>query len=156
MGNTSLTVGSYTFVFNTSDIEKVDETIQSEHSNDAIASQGPMGAYNYDFAGTQKTVQISGVLTDSATTRVSGYTVTTILAQKQWLESLINGQQDAITLVDDYASQSVLQKSGATPPYNAAFTSTQAMAAMIKFWRTRGEPNIMNFQITLNVGQAVS
>lgn len=111
-----------------------------------------MASYNYDYNGSKKIIVIKGQLTAAASTRVSGYTVTTILAQKQWLESLINGSQSAITLTDDFAGQSVYQSSGATPPYNASFTTTKAMVGIFECERQRGNPNMLPFTITLEVG----
>jgi len=152
MGDTSIVVDGYTFVFKDSDIESIEETPVSQSENTEIAQSGPMGGYNYDFNGAKKTIKITGQLTLAATTRVAGYSVTTILAQKQWLESMINGSQSPLELNDDFAGQSVYQKAGALAPYLASFTSTQAMVGIISFKRVRGESNWLPFSISLEVG----
>jgi hypothetical protein len=112
-----------------------------------------MSNLNYDYDGVMKVITITGALTDSGTTRVAGQTITTKLAQKQWLESMINGDQHEITLTDDYEGQSVLKKAGATVPYLGSFTTTKAMASSIKFSRERGNPLKIPFALSIEVGQ---
>lgn len=155
MADTSLTVNGITFVFNQSDIDNIQETIEARAETSEIGGDAPMGNYNYDYDGTLKTITISGALTTAPTTRVAGYTITSILAQKQWLESMINGRQTDITLVDDFAGQSCLSYIGATAPYQASFTTTKCMNARVTFTRQRGNPNMLPFNITLQVGKTV-
>lgn len=153
MGDTQIIVGSYTFTFQPSDIDDIEETVTSDIQNIKIAGSSPMANYNYDYSGTAKVITITGKLHEASSTRVSGYTVTTILAQKQWLESVINGSQGIIELNDDFAGQTALTKSGATPPYLTAFTSTKSMAASIKFRRVAGKPNELPYTLVMLVGQ---
>lgn len=152
LGDTQLKVGGYTFTFQPSDIEKVESTIDSGQTTTKIAGSGPMNNINYDLDETGKVITISGALTEAQTTRVAGFTVTTKIAQKQWLESLINGNQGPIELEDDYEGQSILSSAGATPPYLGSFTSTKCMSGRITFRRDRGNPNKIPFTIILNVG----
>ena len=152
MADTSLTVGGYTFTFQSGDIDFVESDIASSVESTKITKTGSMGTLNYDFDGVLKTITIQGVLTPAATTRVSGYSVTSVLSQKQWLESLINGNQGLIELTDDYESQSVLSDSGATPPFLGSFTSTKCKNGNIKFRRERGLVNRLKFTLILVVG----
>lgn len=155
MGDTKLIIGGYTFTFTPSDIYEVASTITSEQDNQSAGATGPAGSYNYDYSGSTKIITIRGALTTASTTRVAGYSITTKLAQKQWLESMINGTQSEIELEHDYESQSVLYATGATPPYLSAFTSTKAMSSKITFRTVTGEPNKIYFNITLKVGKGV-
>ncbi len=152
MANTSIVVSGYTFVFQTGDIDTIEEQIMSKAEQQSIAATSPAGSRLYDYDGTIKVITIRGALTDASSTRVVGYTITTMLAQKQWLESIINGSQTDIELNDDYAGQTVLTTAGATPPYLGAFTSTIAFQSEIKFTRRRGQPNKIEFSLTLFVG----
>jgi len=153
MGDTQIKVGSYIFTFQPSDIDSVEEVIGADIQNIKIASSAPAQALNYDYNGTEKTIVITGRLHTADTTRVAGYSVTTKIAQKQWLESLINGAQGDIELEDDYAGQTAYTKAGATPPYLTTFTSTFAKAGNIRFRRDNGKPNEIPFTISLFVGQ---
>ena len=152
MADTSLTVGGYTFTFQSGDIEFIESNITSSVEPTKITKTGAMGTLNYDFDGVLKTITIEGILTPATTTRVAGYSVTSVLSQKQWLESMINGNQGVIELTDDYEGQSVLSDSGATAPYLGSFTSTKCKSGNIKFRRTRGLVNRLKFTLTLVVG----
>lgn len=154
MGDTSIKVSGYEFIFQAGDIVYIESTIESKKETIEIAATGPMGCLNYDYDGSTKIIVIKGALTTAATTRVSGYSVTTKLAQKQWLESLINGSQSEIELEDDYEGQSVLNSSSPTPPYLGGFTSTKCMAATISFKKVAGDPNRIHYTLTLQVGGA--
>jgi hypothetical protein len=155
MATPTLTVGGITFTFNDGDCKKVDEDIQSEMENATVGGKGPMGSTNYDYTGVIKLITITGFLTEAASTRVSGgYTITSILAQKQWLESLVNGQQTAVTFTSTYSTQSVLGTTGASAPYKGSFTSTKAFVQKAKFTEVEGKPSVLEFSLTLQVGNA--
>lgn len=153
MGDTQLIINGLTFTFDPGEILSVESTIDSKKEDVQISGTSAMSCLNYDYDGVKKTIVITGKLYDCATTRVAGYTILTKFAQKQWLESMINGDQYEITLVDDFESQSVLKKSGATLPYLGSFTTTKALSAQVKFKRESGKPNETAFTITLDVGQ---
>lgn len=152
MADTQLKIGGYTFTFTDSDVHSVKSDIISSKETIEISSSGPMSNRNYDYSGTKKTITIKGALTPAATTRIAGYTITTILSQKQWLESAINGVQSEIELEHDTEGQSVLSTVSATAPFLASFTSTKAMFSTITFEKRSGEPNHLPFTLILNVG----
>ena len=126
MTNVSFEVGGITFTFQDGDIDKCKSTIQSNIENSMVTGMGPMGAYNYDFDGCSKTIEISGNLTKATTDRTSSGTCKTILEQKKWLESLVNGNQGNITFISNYESQSVDVSTGASSPNQSHFTDTTA------------------------------
>ena len=99
-------------------------------------------------------MSISGFLTEADSTRVAGSYINTIYEQKQWLESLLNGDQDLIEFESTYDSQTVLSKSSPTNPYQAGFTSTYCMIESMEFNEVDGEPNHLRFNITLIVGSS--
>ena len=152
MTDVTLTVDGYTFTFNPGDVEKVDEDINAQPEQTDISRTGPMGAYVYDYAGVLKTITISGFLTTAATTRISGYTITTLTQQKQWLESLANGSQSGITITSNYSSSSVSQKVGSTPPYLGSFVPTTCKVGPMKFTERTGDIERIPFNMTFYVG----
>lgn len=154
MAAPTLAVGGITFTFSEGDVDSVKSVIEGRAETSEISGTGPMGAQNYDYDGVTKTITVTGRLTLAASTRTSSGTVTTILAQKQWLESVLNGAQNAITFTSTFETQSVSQASGATPPYQAAFVSTLAMKSRIDFTEVQGNPSMLSFTMILQVGNA--
>jgi len=154
MAAPTLTVNGITFTFNEGDVSNVKPSIETRSEVTEIAGTGPMGAQIYDYDGVTKTITLIGNLTEAATTRTSSGTVKTILAQKQWLESLGQGSQNPITFTSTYDTQSVSQASGAASPYQAAFTGTICMVSKIDFDEVQGNPNKLSFTIILIVGIA--
>jgi len=152
MAVVTLTTNGITFTFNASDVVKVEETGATKPDNVEIATVGPMGTLNYDYEGVSKIIVVEGVLTEASTSRTSTGTVTTIIAQKQWLESLGNGSQETILFTSTYGTQSVLQKSGAVSPYQAQFASTEVMLGAFKFTEMTGKPTQLQFSLTFVVG----
>ena len=153
MTNISLTVDSVTFTFQNGDIDKCKSTIQSNIENSMITGMGPMGAYNYDFEGCSKTLDISGNITPSTDDRTSIGTCKTILAQKQFLESLVNGNQTVITFVSNYEEYTVDISSGASSPNQAHLTATKCKVASMSFDEQGGNPLQLPFRMSLMVGQ---
>jgi hypothetical protein len=154
MADVTLTVDGKTFTFNEGDVSKVNESITARPENTEVTKSGPMGSYNYDFEGCTKIITISGVLTEAASTRIPGYLITTIYSQKQWLESLANGDQKPITFTSTYATQSILSAVSATPPFQGAFTSTKCMVDSMSFDENGGDPSKIKFSMSFRVGYA--
>ena len=154
MAAPTLAVNGITFTFNEGDVDIVKSVIEARPEVTEIASTGPMGAQIYDYDGVTKTITVTGNLTLASSTRTSSGAVTTILAQKQWLESVLNGSQNPITFTSTFETQSVSQASGAASPYQAAFTSTLVMKSRIEFTENSGNPSMLSFTIILFVGNA--
>ena len=155
MTNVTLTVDDITFTFQNGDVDSCKATPASELDNSIISGMGPMGAWNYDYDGCSKRINISGILTLSDTTRTSTGTVKTILAQKQWLESLINGQQKPITIISKYETDSVDTSAGGDSPNQADFTETECMVENISFEEEAGNPDQISFNMTMSVGEGI-
>jgi len=153
MANVTLVISGITFTFNNGDVDKCKSAIQSNIENSMITGSGPMGAYNYDYEGCGKTIIISGTLTPATTDRTSSGTCKTILAQKRWLESLINGNQKSITFTSTYETQSVDISTGASSPNQAHFKNTTCKADSMGFDEEGGSPLQLPFRITFKVGQ---
>jgi len=152
MADVSLTVNSKTFTFSEGDVKKVSSTITSKAEQVEIAASGPGTTQLYDYDGSIKMITVSGVLTDASSTRVAGYSIDTIIEQKQWLESLINGSQNSIKFVSTYESLTVLNATSATPPYQGSFGYTYLMLSTITFTETEGNPNKLDFTMQLMIG----
>jgi len=153
MTSVTLTVNSITFTFENGDVDTCKSNIQSNIESSLITGLGPMGAYIYDFEGCSKVIEISGNLTPATTTRTSSGTIKTILEQKQWIESLINGIQGLITFTSNYETKSANTVTGAATPYQSAFTNTTCKVQSMSFDEKGGNPLQLPFRITLTVGQ---
>jgi len=153
MANMTLTVDGITFTFQNGDIDKCKSTIMSNIENSMVTGMGPMGAYNYDFEGCSKTIEISGNITPATTNRTSSGTCMTILAQKQWLESLVNGNQGVITFVSNYESETVDISTGVVAPNQAHLTPTKCKISNMSFDEESGNPLQLPFRMSLMVGQ---
>ena len=151
MADTTITVSGNTFTFTPGDVIKIGSSIQSLAEVTSVSSTGPMGSYLYDYDGSSKTITVSGALTTASTTRISGYTITTITQQKNWLESLINGGQVPITFESTYELLSVTDNTGSAP-YNGGFAYTKCMVQSMNFTEESGRPNKLPFTIVLLVG----
>jgi hypothetical protein len=155
MTDISLTVNGITFVFQSSDVKKVVSDIVGSPTQTARSNAGPMTTDVFDYDGVSKVITVEGVLTEASTTRISGYSVTTILAQKQWLESVLNGAQRVMEFESNYESQSVLSSTSATPPYLGSFTSTKLMSGRARFEEDVDTPLRLKFTLTLLVGNGI-
>lgn len=156
MTNVTLTVSNITFTFQDGDVDKCKATPASEIDNSMISGMGPMGAWNYDYDGCNKKITISGVLTASETDRTSTGTCKTILAQKQWLESLINGQQSSLTIVTRYETESTETSAGGDSPNQGDFTATECMVENMSFEENSGNPHQLPFNMRLAVGEGIA
>jgi len=151
----SLTVDGTTFTFEDDEIDSIESNTTQAPDNISIVGTGAMGGYTYNYDGAKKTITVVGSLRDVTTTRVASYSINTAIEQKQWLESVFNGQTDKITFVSDYETLTPYTSSGATPPYKSAFTYTKAIGGSIRFRQTSfniGNDNLLQFNITLVVG----
>lgn len=153
MTDVSITTKGITFTFENGEVDKVTSSIQTGIENSEVTQAGPMGSYNYDFEGVKKIITINGTLFESSSSRTSTGTVTTLLAQKQWLESLCNGDQGDIEFNSNYESQSVFNSLSATSPYVSSFTSTKVMIDSMNFSEVTGDPERIRYQISFKVGQ---
>jgi len=152
MTDISFLVNGITFVFAEGEVLSIQSSYMPDIENVPLSKTGPMNAYNYDYNGVQKSINIKGVLF-ATTTRVSGYSIDSIVEQKQWLESLCNGDQGAIKFTSNYESSSILSTTGATPPYQAAFTNTYVMIKTMNFTELEGKTDHIEFNINMMVGQ---
>ena len=147
-----LTTGGYTFTFQNGDVTKITSKIVTNIEVTSISGFGPLGGYIYDYEGVTKQIAISGRLTVASSTRVSGYSVTAILTQKQWLESVANGIQGAIEFDSNYESQSVLSSSSPTAPFLGSFSTTYCKIASLEFNEEEANPDMLPFTMVLEVG----
>jgi hypothetical protein len=154
MADISLAVGGVTFTFAEGEVKKISSKINTQVEAMAISGAGPATAYLYDYEGSVKTITITGVLFSTGTSRISGYSIDTIIEQKQWLESLANGIQSAITFTSNYESLSISQSAGATPPYQGAFATTKVFVQDMSFDEFEGNVEELPFSMTFIVGQA--
>ena len=155
MTNVSLDISGITFTFQDGDVNTCKGAPSSNLDNSMISGTGPMSAYNYDYEGCGKSINISGVLTPADTDRTSTGTCKTILAQKQWLESLINGQQESISITSRYESTSVDTTAGNTDPQQANFEQTYCMVQSMTFEESAGNMAQLPFNMTLLIGERI-
>jgi len=153
MTDISFLINGVTFTFAEGEVLSIKSSYSPDTENVPLSKTGPMNAYNYDYNGVQKSITIKGVLFAASSTRVSGYSIDTIIEQKQWLESLINGDQQAIKFTSNYESTSILTTTGATAPYQAAFTNTYVMIKSMNFTELEGKTDHIEFDISMVVGQ---
>jgi len=152
----SLAVNGITFTFADDEIDFVSSETSQSPDQVPIIGTGAMGAYAYNYNGVTKTIRVGGSLRDLPITTIGSYSINTKIEQKQWLESVFNGQTDKITFVSDYESTTPYTRSGATAPYQSAFTYTKVVAGSITFRQETfnvGNDNLLPFSITLVVGQ---
>ena len=154
MTDVALTVNGTTFTFAEGEVKKISSKINANTEQQEISGTGPSSAYTFDFQGAVKTITISGILFDTDTTRVSGYSINSIVEQKQWLESLVNGVQGAITFTSNYESLSVISSVSPVAPYQGAFGYTYVRVQDMGFDEFEGLVEELAFSITFIVGQA--
>ena len=147
----TITRDSIIFSFNEGDVSNIKSTITSGVENNPLTLSGPAGSYNYDYDGCTKNIVITGNLTLADTTRTSTGTIKTILEQKNWLESLINGNQTSTTFTSTYETTSVDSSSGISP-YLGSFVNTIGMIVNMTFDEGAGNPNELPFNINIVVG----
>jgi len=154
MTDISLTTSNgYVFTFANGEVEDIKSTIQADLTYVSKAKTGPMNNITYDYTGVKKIITVRGVLVSTTTSRVNGYSVNTEIEQKQWLESLVNGNQKAIKFTSNYESLSVLYQLNATPPYESSFTNTYVRIQNISFGEQDGLVGQIPFTMSLIVSQ---
>ncbi len=149
----SLTTGGITFTFDNGSVSQVKSTIVANTEQQGFSGQGPGTALLLDTEGPTKVINVTGELFDAITTRTSTGTIATILSQKQWLESLINANQGTIFFTSNYETQSVLSSSGGVSPFQGSFTNTVIKVEKLEFTENEGDPNKIEFNMDLKVGQ---
>lgn len=138
----TITSGGVTFTFNEGDVENISSSLNANLDADSMPMTPPTDSLMFDFTGVIKSITLSGKLSNSGSTRLSTGTATTIDAQRQWLEKIVNGEQAGITFVSNYSSS-----------YNGStFVSSPCMIASMEFNEVTGEPASLQFRISLNVG----
>lgn len=148
------TSGGTTFTFAEGEVKTISSKIVSNIESQELPTTGPSGAYVFDYQGPIKTINIKGILFATGTSRVSGYSIDSIIEQKQWLESLINGTQQALTFTSNYETLSVLGSTSVTAPYQGSFTYTKCYVQDMSFDEFEALVEELSFSITLIVGQA--
>ena len=154
MVDVTLTTGGVTFEFQPGDCESCRSLINSGVEANELPASPPAAAMLFDFDGPTKQITLSGRFTEANTNRITpggAGTVTTILQQKQWVESVINGNQSPIVFTSNYESQTAGFGS-ATSPYQAAFTLTRVMILTFETTESEGNPNALDFSLTLLAG----
>jgi len=154
MATVTLTTNGTTFTFAEGEVKKISSKINANTETQEISGTGPATAYTYDYQGAVKTITISGVLFETDTTRISGYTITSILDQKQWLESIVSGTQNAITFTSNYETMSSLSATGAIAPFLSSADYTYVKVQDMSFDEFEGLVEELAFSITFIVGQA--
>jgi hypothetical protein len=155
MTDISFTVNSQIFTFSEGEVEKITSNITSDCTSEKVPGAGPMSNYLNDFDGSEKTITITGTLFETVASRVTGYSVNTMIEQKQWLESLVNGTQKAITFTSNYETLTILNAASATLPYQGSFTYTKGYIKSIVFTEIMGEVNKLDFTISMIIGAGV-
>lgn len=150
----SLTINENKFTFADGEVDRIRDQVSGFPENAGVSASGPMNSYNYDYEAVNKKIVLTGKLFYTAESRVSGYDIKTILQQKQFIESQINGQQLAVYFESNFSSQSLISNADAVAPYLGKFASTQAMIEDFVTEEIVGNPEILPFTLTLKVGKA--
>ena len=155
MTDVSFTVNSQVFTFAEGECDKITSTISSDCTSEKLPGSGPRSNYLNDFDGSDKTITITGCLFETVSSRVAGYSINTIIEQKQWLESLVNGMQRVITFTSNYETRTILNSSDPTLPYQGQFYVTKGYIKSITFTENMGIVSKIDFTITMIVGTGV-
>lgn len=132
-----------TFTFQEGDVDTVTSRLSASPDADMMPGTAPLGVILIDFNGSKKTITMTGLLTLATSSVTDVSTTTTILAQKKWLEKLINGTQSIFTFTSTYET---LSYDGST------FSSTTAMSTSITFTEQSGNPNKLDFTFEMVIG----
>ena len=151
----TLIVNSVTFTFNPGDVKSISSETVSNPDVDPIPLSPPMSSLALDLSGVSKNITVSGVLTTATSTRTSSGTVTSVLAQKEWLERIQNGNQGLLTFTSNY--EEFTMGSGdasiSTSDSDTALTTpTQGMINRMRFEEIEGEPEQLSFTFTIRIG----
>ncbi len=143
-----------TFTFNDGDVDRISESITSEIDHSPMPMGGSMQAYAYDFNGVTKRITVSGVLTAATSSRVNnGFNIKTIKEQKQYLESLMCGNQTAMTFSSEYADESTDTESSTNLPYITTFENTTVFIEKMDFNHEAETPLALPFEISMIVAR---
>ncbi len=130
------------FTFNDGDSEGVECNIQANPDFDAMGLTPPTEAFLYDVNGAQKIITMRGNLSNSGTNRLSVGVAQTIDGQRKWLEQNINGNQSGLIFTSTYSSS-----------WNGTgWIDSTVIMGNIRFMEREGNPNGLEFEITLLVG----
>ena len=132
-----------TFTFEEGEINTVSPELIADLDHSPMPISGPMGSMLFDISGVTKVILVSGQLIESSSTRTSTGTTTTILQQKQWLESLMNGNQTRVTFTSNYE----LESYGSNE-----FKDTTVMVQRLNFTEESANPQQLMFSMNLLVG----
>ncbi len=146
-----------TFTFQEGDINTVTSIIVGDIDSSPMPGSGPRGAMAFDISGVIKTITVEGQLTVATSTVISPGTITTILQQKQWLESLLDGGQKIATathgkFTSNYEEYSVKTSGNTIVDSSSDDEKTTCMVQKITFTEQTGNPEVLPFTITLIVG----
>ena len=148
-----------TFTFQDGNVNKLKSEIISAPDVQPLPIANVMQNFAYDFEGVSKIITMSGRLTAATSTRVTGgFTITSILQQKRWLESLHDGFQQGIKITSAYESQSSYDKNTTSyAPYltniNETNTNNITVGYIVKldFDEEEANPNSLLFTMTLHI-----
>ena len=132
-----------TFTFAFGEVDKVRSQIAADVEQTAFPGGGPSNAFNFDFSGPLKIINLTGVLFETSASRTDSGSVTTILEQKQWLEQNISGLQTSTTFTSTYDTQTF---------DGSSFTNTTIMFGQMEFNEEAGNPELLPFTMQLLVG----
>ncbi len=121
------------FTFAEGEIKRVTSNIDANLENMPMPNLGPTSSYSFDYEGVTKTITVTGILFSTGTSRVAGFSIDSIIEQKQWLESLVSGTQRILTFTSNYETLSVRSELDAVAPYQASFTQTKVKIMSLNF-----------------------
>lgn len=131
------------FTFSQGEVDKVRSQIVADVEQTAFPGGGPLNAFNFDFNGPLKIINLTGALFETTASRTDSGSVTTILEQKQWLEQNINGLQTSTTFTSTYDAQTF---------DGSSFVNTTIMFGQMEFNEEAGNPELLPFTMQLLVG----
>jgi hypothetical protein len=151
----NLVTNGITFTFCAGEVSSVESVVSQNPDKIPIYGSGAMGGYVFNFDGAVKTITVTGVLQTAPTSRTSSGDVRTILAQKQWLESICAGNSNSITFNSAYESETCDIITGATSPYQSHFTQTKGVVATLRTVREEGKPDMLPYTLQLVIGDVI-
>ena len=140
----TFTIGSVVFTFNTGDVTRIQSSLSSSLDFDSMPQSPPSDSLLYDYSGVTKTIQLEGSLSNNGTNRLSSGSAVTLDEQRQWIESLLNGDQ---------GSTSIIFHSNYSSTFNGTvFIDSHCLIADVKWQEETGNPTGLPFTITFNIG----
>jgi len=138
---------SVVFTFADGEVKTVRSEITSQVDSIPMPASAPANTILLDLGGVIKKITVTGTLFVTATTRTSVGTVTSLLAQKQWLEDLMDGGQTSMLFTSNFESYS----HDGTGSWESTST-TQVVVQKLTFAENEGNPNEIPFVMNLMVG----